>query len=58
MKILVFLPGDIAENTAPYFVPSTMSCLNGWARPYAILFWYPEIGKVEIAPFAYTRAYF
>ncbi|CAQ84644.1 MULTISPECIES: phosphate starvation-inducible protein PhoH [Photorhabdus] len=52
---LGFLPGDIAEKFAPYFRPVydvLVKRMGGSFLQYCLR---PEIGKVEIAPFAYMR---
>ncbi len=55
MKILVFLPGDIAEKFAPYFRPVYDVLLKRLGASFMQYCLRPEIGKVEIAPFAYMR---
>lgn len=52
---LGFLPGDMAEKFAPFFRPVydvLQKRLGGSFLEYCLK---PEVGKVEIAPFAYMR---
>ncbi|MEA9392571.1 phosphate starvation-inducible protein PhoH [Acerihabitans sp. TG2] len=52
---LGFLPGDIAEKFAPYFRPVYDILLRRFGSSFMQYCLRPEIGKVEIAPFAYMR---
>ncbi|OIV47458.1 phosphate starvation protein PhoH [Sodalis sp. TME1] len=52
---LGFLPGDIAEKFAPYFRPVYDILLRRLGSSFMQYCLRPEIGKVEIAPFAYMR---
>lgn len=52
---LGFLPGDIAEKFAPYFRPVYDVLLKRLGTSFMQYCLRPEIGKVEIAPFAYMR---
>ncbi|MEH2920903.1 phosphate starvation-inducible protein PhoH [Samsonia erythrinae] len=52
---LGFLPGDIAEKFAPYFRPVYDVLLRRLGASFMQYCLRPEIGKVEIAPFAYMR---
>lgn len=52
---LGFLPGDIAEKFAPYFRPIYDVLLRRLGSSFLQYCLRPEIGKVEIAPFAYMR---
>lgn len=52
---LGFLPGDIAEKFAPYFRPAYDILLRRLGSSFMQYCLRPEIGKVEIAPFAYMR---
>ncbi|EKO2706402.1 phosphate starvation-inducible protein PhoH [Salmonella enterica subsp. enterica serovar Infantis] len=52
---LGFLPGDIAEKFAPYFRPVYDVLLKRLGASFMQYCLRPEIGKVEIAPFAYMR---
>lgn len=52
---LGFLPGDISEKFAPYFRPVYDVLLKRLGASFMHYCLRPEIGKVEIAPFAYMR---
>ncbi|MCC8375694.1 MULTISPECIES: phosphate starvation-inducible protein PhoH [Photorhabdus] len=52
---LGFLPGDMAEKFAPYFRPVYDVLLKRMGASFLQYCLRPEIGKVEIAPFAYMR---
>ncbi|MCL6394546.1 phosphate starvation-inducible protein PhoH, partial [Pectobacterium atrosepticum] len=52
---LGFLLGDIAEKFAPYFRPVYDVLLKRLGASFMQYCLRPEIGKVEIAPFAYMR---
>lgn len=52
---LGFLPGDIGEKFAPYFRPVYDVLLRRLGASFMQYCLRPEIGKVEIAPFAYMR---
>lgn len=52
---LGFLPGDVAEKFAPYFRPVYDVLLKRLGASFMHYCLRPEIGKVEIAPFAYMR---
>lgn len=52
---LGFLPGDITEKFAPYFRPVYDVLLRRLGASFLQYCLRPEIGKVEIAPFAYMR---
>lgn len=52
---LGFLPGDISEKFAPYFRPVYDILLRRLGSSFMQYCLRPEIGKVEIAPFAYMR---
>ena len=52
---LGFLPGDIAEKFAPYFRPVYDVLVKRLGASFLQYCLRPEIGKVEIAPFAYMR---
>ncbi|MDX7998931.1 phosphate starvation-inducible protein PhoH [Xenorhabdus sp. Reich] len=52
---LGFLPGDMAEKFAPYFRPVYDVLLKRMGASFLQYSLRPEIGKVEIAPFAYMR---
>ncbi|MDR0219330.1 MAG: phosphate starvation-inducible protein PhoH [Enterobacteriaceae bacterium] len=52
---LGYLPGDIAEKFAPYFRPVYEVLLKRMGASFLQYCLRPEIGKVEIAPFAYMR---
>ncbi|PHM37269.1 phoH-like protein [Xenorhabdus mauleonii] len=52
---LGFLPGDMAEKFAPYFRPVYDVLLKRMGTSFLQYCLRPEIGKVEIAPFAYMR---
>ncbi|MFT4465702.1 MAG: phosphate starvation-inducible protein PhoH [Sodalis sp. (in: enterobacteria)] len=52
---LGFLPGDIAEKFAPHFRPVYDILLRRLGSSFMQYCLRPEIGKVEIAPFAYMR---
>jgi len=52
---LGFLPGDIGEKFAPYFRPVYDILLRRLGSSFLQYCLRPEIGKVEIAPFAYMR---
>lgn len=52
---LGFLPGDIGEKFAPYFRPVYDILLRRLGSSFMQYCLRPEIGKVEIAPFAYMR---
>ena len=52
---LGFLPGDISEKFAPYFRPVYDILLRRLGSSFLQYCLRPEIGKVEIAPFAYMR---
>lgn len=52
---LGFLPGDIAEKFAPYFRPVYDVLVRRLGASFMQYCLRPEIGKVEIAPFAYIR---
>ncbi|AFJ47534.1 phosphate starvation-inducible protein PhoH [Shimwellia blattae] len=52
---LGFLPGDISEKFAPYFRPVYDVLLRRLGSSFMQYCLRPEIGKVEIAPFAYMR---
>ena len=52
---LGFLPGDIAEKFAPYFRPVYDVLVKRLGASFMQYCLRPEIGKVEIAPFAYMR---
>ena len=52
---LGFLPGDISEKFAPYFRPVYDILVRRLGSSFMQYCLRPEIGKVEIAPFAYMR---
>ena len=52
---LGFLPGDISEKFAPYFRPVYDILQKRLGHSFLQYCLRPEIGKVEIAPFAYMR---
>ncbi|WP_454889999.1 phosphate starvation-inducible protein PhoH [Serratia quinivorans] len=52
---LGFLPGDVAEKFAPYFRPVHEVLKKRLGASFLDYCLKPEIGKVEIAPFAYMR---
>lgn len=52
---LGFLPGDISEKFAPYFRPVYDILVKRLGASFMQYCLRPEIGKVEIAPFAYMR---
>ncbi len=52
---LGFLPGDITEKFAPYFRPVYDVLQRRLGASFLQYCLRPEIGKVEIAPFAYMR---
>ena len=52
---LGFLPGDISETFAPYFRPVYDVLVKRLGASFMQYCLRPEIGKVEIAPFAYMR---
>ncbi|MGV3346258.1 phosphate starvation-inducible protein PhoH [Enterobacteriaceae bacterium LUAb1] len=52
---LGFLPGDVAEKFAPYFRPVYDVLVKRLGASFMQYCLRPEIGKVEIAPFAYMR---
>ncbi|MBC8953235.1 phosphate starvation-inducible protein PhoH [Xenorhabdus sp. PB62.4] len=52
---LGFLPGDMAEKFAPYFRPVYDVLLKRMGASFLQYCLRTEIGKVEIAPFAYMR---
>ncbi|SFN64127.1 phosphate starvation-inducible protein PhoH [Izhakiella capsodis] len=52
---LGFLPGDIAEKFAPYFRPVYDVLVKRLGSSFMQYCLRPEIGKVEISPFAYMR---
>ncbi|MBB1199782.1 phosphate starvation-inducible protein PhoH [Enterobacteriaceae bacterium 89] len=52
---LGFLPGDISEKFAPYFRPVYDILVKRLGSSFMQYCLRPEIGKVEIAPFAYMR---
>ncbi|NDJ58187.1 phosphate starvation-inducible protein PhoH [Enterobacteriaceae bacterium 4M9] len=52
---LGFLPGDISEKFAPYFRPVYDILVRRLGASFMQYCLRPEIGKVEIAPFAYMR---
>lgn len=52
---LGFLPGDVAEKFAPYFRPVYDVLQKRLGHSFLQYALRPEIGKVEIAPFAYMR---
>lgn len=52
---LGFLPGDISEKFAPYFRPVYDVLVKRLGASFMQYCLRPEIGKVEIAPFAYMR---
>lgn len=52
---LGFLPGNIAEKFAPYFRPVYDVLVKRLGSSFMQYCLRPEIGKVEIAPFAYMR---
>ncbi|CDL81281.1 Phosphate starvation-inducible protein [Xenorhabdus szentirmaii DSM 16338] len=52
---LGFLPGDMSEKFAPYFRPVYDVLLKRMGASFLQYCLRPEIGKVEIAPFAYMR---
>ncbi|MBC8945430.1 phosphate starvation-inducible protein PhoH [Xenorhabdus indica] len=52
---LGYLPGDMAEKFAPYFRPVYGVLLKRMGASFLQYCLRPEIGKVEIAPFAYMR---
>ncbi len=52
---LGFLPGDISEKFAPYFRPVYDVLVRRLGASFMQYCLRPEIGKVEIAPFAYMR---
>ncbi|OKP00069.1 phosphate starvation-inducible protein PhoH [Xenorhabdus eapokensis] len=52
---LGFLPGDMAEKFAPYFRPVYDVLLKRMGASFLQYCLRPEIGKVEIVPFAYMR---
>lgn len=52
---LGFLPGDISEKFAPYFRPVYDVLVKRLGSSFMHYCLRPEIGKVEIAPFAYMR---
>ncbi len=55
MKILASYTGDIAEKFAPYFRPVYDVLVRRLGASFMQYCLRPEIGKVEIAPFAYMR---
>lgn len=52
---LGFLPGDVSEKFAPYFRPIYDVLVRRLGSSFMQYCLRPEIGKVEIAPFAYMR---
>ena len=52
---LGFLPGDVSEKFAPYFRPVYDVLVRRLGASFLQYCLRPEIGKVEIAPFAYMR---
>ncbi|MBW7984743.1 phosphate starvation-inducible protein PhoH [Enterobacillus tribolii] len=52
---LGFLPGDVTEKFAPYFRPVYDVLKRRLGASFLQYCLRPEIGKVEIAPFAYMR---
>lgn len=52
---LGFLPGDISEKFAPYFRPVYDVLIKRLGSSFMQYCLRPEIGKVEISPFAYMR---
>jgi phosphate starvation-inducible PhoH-like protein len=52
---LGFLPGDVTEKFAPYFRPVYDVLVRRLGSSFMQYCLRPEIGKVEIAPFAYMR---
>ncbi|WGL94131.1 phosphate starvation-inducible protein PhoH [Arsenophonus nasoniae] len=52
---LGFLPGDMAEKFAPFFRPVYDILAKRLGHSFLQYCLRPEIGKVEIAPFAYMR---
>lgn len=52
---LGFLPGDVSEKFAPYFRPVYDVLVKRLGASFMQYCLRPEIGKVEIAPFAYMR---
>jgi phosphate starvation-inducible PhoH-like protein len=52
---LGFLPGDVAEKFAPYFRPVHEVLKKRLGSSFLDYCLKPEVGKVEIAPFAYMR---
>ncbi|KAA8996740.1 phosphate starvation-inducible protein PhoH [Affinibrenneria salicis] len=52
---LGFLPGNMAEKFAPYFRPVYDVLVRRLGASFMQYCLRPEIGKVEIAPFAYMR---
>ncbi|PKH26447.1 phosphate starvation protein PhoH [Enterobacterales bacterium CwR94] len=52
---LGFLPGDVTEKFAPYFRPVYDVLVKRLGSSFMQYCLRPEIGKVEIAPFAYMR---
>lgn len=52
---LGFLPGDVHEKFAPYFRPVYDVLVKRLGYSFLQYCLRPEIGKVEIAPFAYMR---
>lgn len=52
---LGFLPGDMSEKFAPYFRPVYDVLVKRLGASFMQYCLRPEIGKVEIAPFAYMR---
>lgn len=52
---LGFLPGNISEKFAPYFRPVYDVLVKRLGSSFMQYCLRPEIGKVEIAPFAYMR---
>lgn len=52
---LGFLPGDIADKFAPYFRPVYDVLVKRLGSSFMQYCLRPEIGKIEIAPFAYMR---
>lgn len=52
---LGFLPGDVGEKFAPYFRPVYDVLVRRLGSSFMQYCLRPEIGKVEIAPFAYMR---
>ena len=52
---LGFLPGDMADKFAPYFRPVYDVLVKRLGHSFLQYCLRPEIGKVEISPFAYMR---